>query len=94
MNNSIFGESGVQLTILLVVIPVLTGLIIAIVKTYGTFRNLRARKLLHDFEKKIENLSPEEITLLDRILEQVDQLNLLKARARYTLNHFRKANLA
>ena len=61
MNNSIFGESGVQLTILLVVIPVLTGLIIAIVKTYGTFRNLRARKLLHDFEKKIENLSPEEI---------------------------------
>lgn len=46
-------------------------------------------------DRNSENqLSPEEITLLDRILEQVDQLNLLKARARYTLNHFRKANLA
>ena len=39
-------------------------------------------------------LSPEELTHLDRILEQVDQLNLLKARARYTLDHFKKANLA
>ena len=39
-------------------------------------------------------LSPEETLTLDRILEQVDQLNLLKARARYTLDHFKKVNLA
>ena len=39
-------------------------------------------------------LSPEDLIQLDRILEQVDQLNLLKARARYTLDHFRKVNLA
>jgi hypothetical protein len=31
--------------------------------------------------------SPEEIMVLDRLLEQVDQLNLLKARAKYTLQY-------
>jgi hypothetical protein len=31
-------------------------------------------------------LSTEEIAELDRLLEQVDQLNILKTRARYTLN--------
>jgi hypothetical protein len=30
-------------------------------------------------------ISPEETTILDRLLAQVDQLNLLKALARYTL---------
>jgi len=32
-------------------------------------------------------LSPHEITQLDQLLEQVDQLNILKTRARYTLTH-------
>ena len=37
-------------------------------------------------DRNSENqLSPEDLIQLDRILEQVDQLNLLKARARYTL---------
>jgi hypothetical protein len=31
--------------------------------------------------------SPEEIVALDRLLEQLDQLNLLKARAQYTLQY-------
>ncbi|BAZ23800.1 hypothetical protein NIES4073_46900 [Kalymmatonema gypsitolerans NIES-4073] len=33
-------------------------------------------------------LSADEIATLDRLLEQVDQLNILKTRARYTLNKF------
>lgn len=61
MNNSIFGESGVQMTILLVLVPILAGLVIAIVKTYGTYKNLVGRKQLLEFEKKIKTLSPEEI---------------------------------
>lgn len=32
-----------------------------------------------------QRLSPEETAELDRLLEQVDQLNVLKTRARYTL---------
>ncbi|MHC5823674.1 MAG: hypothetical protein ACYT04_49550 [Nostoc sp.] len=39
--------------------------------------------------KNSENhLSNEEIETLDRFLAQVDQLNILKTRARYTLNIF------
>lgn len=34
-------------------------------------------------------LSAEESGELDRLLEQVDQLTILKTRARYTLNHLR-----
>jgi hypothetical protein len=32
-------------------------------------------------------ISPEEIVILDQLLAQVDQLNMLKARAKYTLQH-------
>ncbi|MEH1853528.1 MAG: hypothetical protein V7L11_18085 [Nostoc sp.] len=34
------------------------------------------------------DLSDDETETLDRLLAQVDQLNILKARARYTLNIF------
>jgi hypothetical protein len=37
-------------------------------------------------------LSAEEEATLDRILSQVDQLNILKTRARYTLNHLSRAS--
>jgi hypothetical protein len=32
-------------------------------------------------------LSPDEKATLDRMLLQIDQLNILKTRAKYTLNH-------
>jgi hypothetical protein len=34
------------------------------------------------------NLSVEETEILDKLLAQVDQLNILKTRARYTLHFF------
>jgi hypothetical protein len=36
-------------------------------------------------------ISPEEIIILDQLLEQVDQLNILKARAKYTLQHLSRS---
>jgi hypothetical protein len=36
-------------------------------------------------------IASDEIALLDRLLEQVDQLNLLKARAQYTLQYLNRA---
>lgn len=36
-------------------------------------------------------LSPPEVAELDRLLEQVDQLNILKTRARYTLAQQQKS---
>jgi hypothetical protein len=39
-------------------------------------------------------ISPEETAMLDRLLEQVDQLNLLKARAHYTLQYLSRSDAA
>ena len=61
MNNSLIGESGIQITLVLVLIPILAGLLIAILKTYSTYKNLKSRRELLDLEKKIKTLSPEEI---------------------------------
>jgi hypothetical protein len=40
------------------------------------------------------SISPEEIVILDQLLEQVDQLNILKARAKYTLQHLSRSSAA
>ena len=66
MNNSIFGESGIQITLLLILIPVLAGLVIAIVKTYSTYKDLRNRRKLFDVNKKIEKLTPEELDFYEK----------------------------
>lgn len=39
-------------------------------------------------------LSTEELATLDRLLDQLDQLNILKARAQYTLQYFNQASAA
>ena len=75
MNNSIFGESGIQITVLLILIPVLAGLVIAIVKTYSTYKNLKNQRKLFEFNKKIETLTPEELDFYEkRRVEQEYQL--------------------
>ncbi len=37
------------------------------------------------------SIAPEEIVILDQLLEKVDQLNILKARAKYTLQHLSRS---
>lgn len=66
MNNSIFGESGIQITVFLILLPVLAGLVIAIVKTYSTYKDLRNRRKLFEFNKKLEKLTPEEIQAYEK----------------------------
>jgi hypothetical protein len=62
---------------------------------------LAAMSLAPDQQTQLSNLltrnteasiSPEEIVILDQLLEQVDQLNILKARAKYTLQHLSRSN--
>lgn len=72
MSNSIFGESGIQLTVLLILIPVLVGLLIAIIKTYSTYKELKNRRKLLEFNKKIEKMSPAELQIYERRKEQED----------------------
>lgn len=61
MNNSLFGESGIQLTLVLVLIPVIAALVIAVVRTYAAYKNIRKRREYLEFQKKISTLTPEEI---------------------------------
>ena len=72
MNNSLFGESGIQITLVLILLPILAGLLIAIVKTYSTYRNLKSRRELLDFEKKIKTLSPQEIEDYEQRKKQME----------------------
>ena len=65
MNNSIFGESGIQITLVLILLPVLVALLIAIVKTYSTYKDLKARRKLGEFQRKIRNLSSEELQVYE-----------------------------
>ncbi len=61
MNNSLFGESGIQLTLLLVLIPVIAGLVIAVVRTYAAYKNIRKQREYLEIQKKISTLTPAEI---------------------------------
>ena len=72
MNNSLIGESGIQITLVLVLIPILAGLLIAILKTYSTYKNLKSRRELLDLEKKIKTLSPEEIQQYEHRKKQME----------------------
>ena len=72
MNNSLIGESGIQITLVLVLIPILAGLLIAILKTYSTYKNLKSRRKLLDLEKKIKTLSSEEIQHYEHRKKQME----------------------
>ena len=85
MNNSIFGESGIQITVFLILIPVLAGLLIAIVKTYSTYKNLKNRRKLFEFNKKIETLTPEEL----EFFPSIGEINLILYWLLYFLVAFR-----
>ncbi len=61
MNASLFGESGIQITIFLILIPVIAGLILAVLKLYSTYLHLKKRNERSAFLKKLDNLSEEEL---------------------------------
>ena len=65
MNNSLFGESGIQLTLVLILIPVIAGLVIAVVRTYAAYKNIRKQREYLDFQKKLATLTPEEIEVYE-----------------------------
>ena len=60
------------MTVLLVLVPILAGLVIAIVRTYGIYKNLMGRKQLRQFEKKIETLSPDEIEIYQKRQKELE----------------------
>jgi hypothetical protein len=69
-----------------------------IAMTYGRSKTIapaEQAKLSDLLARNTENqLSTEEVETLDRLLDQLDQLNILKARAQYTLQYFNQASAA
>ena len=72
MNNSLFGESGIQLTLFLILLPILVALLIAAVKLYATYLRLKKKQTLFRYGKNLDKISPEEIEKFRKRQEELD----------------------
>lgn len=72
MNNSLFGESGIQLTLLLIILPIIVALVIAVVKLYSVYLNVKKKQKLAKFSKTLDNLSDEELESYRRRQEELE----------------------
>lgn len=69
---SLFAESGIQITLFLILLPIIVGLIIGVVKLYNTYLNLKKKEELYKFSKKLGTLSPEELEAYNKRKEELD----------------------
>lgn len=72
MNSSLFGESGVQITLLLILLPIILALAIGVLKLYSSFLNLKKRKELSDFKKSLRDLTTEELEIYTKRQQELD----------------------
>ncbi len=63
--QDVFSESGVIITIVLIMIPILAGAALAIVKGFAALRSFRQKREQEAFNSWLDNLSPEEIRKLE-----------------------------
>jgi cytochrome c oxidase cbb3-type subunit I len=64
--KNIFSESGIIITIILILIPLITASIIVIIKAYVALNNYLKKKELEKFNEYLKGLSPEEIKKLEQ----------------------------
>lgn len=72
MNNNLFGESGIQITLLLILLPIIVALVIGVLKLYSSYLNLKKRKELSEFKKSLADLSPEELEAYAKRQQELD----------------------
>jgi cytochrome c oxidase cbb3-type subunit I len=63
--KNLLTESGIIITLILVVIPIIIASIIVIIKGYAIFNNYLKKKELKEFNDYLKKLSPEEIKRLE-----------------------------
>lgn len=71
-NKNIFSEWGIIITIILIAIPIVMASIIVIVKAYAVIERYKKRKKLEEFNKHLEELTPEEIQKLEQRKKQLE----------------------
>ncbi|MBD98985.1 MAG: cytochrome oxidase subunit I [Verrucomicrobia bacterium] len=70
--NSIFNESGILITIALIMVPVLVGALLAYSKAIQVLKELNTKHKIKEFQKRIESLSEEEINELKQRQEELE----------------------
>lgn len=63
--KNIFSESGILITIFLIVIPIIVASLIFIAKSFSVINRYQKRKELKKFNEKLKDLTPEEIQQLE-----------------------------
>lgn len=63
-NNTLLSESGIIITLVLIIIPVITALLIVIYKIYGIVNGLVRKRELEKFNEYLKGLSREEVIQL------------------------------
>lgn len=71
-DTSIYSETGIIITIVLVLIPITIAAILAIMKGKNALKGSMQQKKLKAFEERLEHLSDEEIAELEKHQEELD----------------------
>lgn len=71
-NKNLFSESGIIITLVLILIPVLIAAVIVVLKAYGIFTKYFKKKELEKFKAYLKELSPEEITKLEQRKKELE----------------------
>jgi cytochrome c oxidase cbb3-type subunit 1 len=64
--TSLFNQTGIQITLALMLTIIIAGLIIVVFKFLSVYSNILRRREYLEIQKKIENLSPEELEEYER----------------------------
>ena len=71
-NKNLFSESGIIITLVLILIPILIAAVIVVLKAYGIFTKYFKKKELEKFNAYLKELSPEEITKLEQRKKELE----------------------
>ncbi len=64
--KNIFSESGIIITLILIIIPVITASVILVIKAFGILNKYLKKKELEKFNIYLKGLTPEEIVKLEQ----------------------------
>lgn len=68
---SLFKETGIQITLLLMLMIIIAGLVILVFKFLSVYGNILKRREIAEVRKEIENLTPEELAEYEKIQDEL-----------------------
>lgn len=71
-NKNLFSESGIIVTLILILIPVLIAAMIVVLKAFKLFKTYFKKKELEKFNAYLKELNPDEITKLEQRKKELE----------------------